>query len=126
MTKQSLKTDGAPAAIGPYSQGVKVGNLIFTSGQIPLVPVTMELINESVEKSTARCLDNIKAVLEAGGASMDNVVKCVVFLTDMNDFPAMNNVYDSYFGEAPPARSCVQVVGLPKGACVEIEAIAAV
>ena len=126
MVKRAIKTNGAPAAIGPYSQGIKASNLIFTSGQTPLVPGTMELIDGSVEEATARCLDNIMAVLEAGGASMDDVVKCVVFLTDMNDFAAMNGVYASYFGETAPARSCVQVAGLPKGARVEIEAIAAV
>ena len=90
------------------------------------MPETMELITESVEKAAARCLDSIKAVLEAGGASMSDVVKCTIFLTDMNDFAAVNGIYATYFGEVPPARSCVQVAGLPKGACVEIEAIAAV
>jgi len=126
MNKYSIATDGAPAAIGPYSQGVKTSNLIFTSGQLPVVPDTGELLDDDIEKATAQCLENVKAVLEAGGADMANVVKCVIFLTDLNDFAAVNGVYASYFGECPPARSCVQVAGLPKGARIEIEAIAAV
>jgi len=126
MSKQPIQTDSAPAAIGPYSQGIKTGNLIFTSGQMPLVPETMELIDESIEKATMRCLDNIKAILEASGAGMSDVVKCVVFLTNMSDFAVMNGVYASYFDETPPARSCVQVAGLPRGARIEIEAIAVV
>ncbi|MCL2699596.1 MAG: RidA family protein [Defluviitaleaceae bacterium] len=128
MNKQAIKTDKAPAAVGPYSQGIKAacGSMIFVSGQLPTPPEKMELVHDDIEKATAHCLDNIKGILEAGGATMENIVKCVVFLTDMNDFAAVNGVYASYFTETPPARSCIAVTGLPKGARIEIEAIAVV
>ncbi|WP_163194347.1 RidA family protein [Clostridium thermarum] len=125
MMKEVISTNGAPAAIGPYSQGIKAGNLVYTSGQIPLDPQTGELISD-IKKATERSLENVKAILEAAGTSMDKVIKTAVFLKDMNDFAAMNEVYGSYFKENPPARSCVQVARLPKDAVVEIEAIAVI
>lgn len=123
MNKQTVSTQNAPAAIGPYSQGVKVGNLIFTSGQLPMNPQSGELVAD-IEGATKQSLDNVKAILESAGASMDKVVKTVVFLRDMNDFVAMNAVYATYFPTNPPARSAVQVARLPKDAILEIEAIA--
>jgi len=123
LIKQTLNTQNAPAAIGPYSQGVKVGNLIFTSGQLPINTETGELVTD-IEGATKQSLDNVKAILESSGSSMDKVVKTVVFLKDMNDFVAMNTVYATYFQNNPPARSAVQVARLPKDAIVEIEAIA--
>lgn len=123
MSKQILNTQNAPAAIGPYSQGVKVGNLIFTSGQLPLNPQNGELIAD-IEGATKQSLDNVKAIIESSGSSMENVVKTVVFLRDMNDFAAMNAIYATYFPTNPPARSAVQVARLPKDAIIEIEAIA--
>lgn len=123
MNKQTISTTNAPAAIGPYSQGVKIGNLIFTSGQLPLNPQSGELVAD-IEGATKQSLDNVKAILESSGSSMDKVIKTVVFLKDMNDFAAMNTVYATYFPSNPPARSAVQVARLPKDAIVEIEAIA--
>lgn len=123
MNKQTLNTQNAPAAIGPYSQGVKVGNLIFTSGQLPINTQSGELVAD-IEGATKQSLDNVKAILESSGSSLDDVVKTVVFLKDMNDFAAMNAVYATYFPNNPPARSAVQVARLPKDAIVEIEAIA--
>ncbi|MCO1602381.1 MULTISPECIES: RidA family protein [Desulfosporosinus] len=123
MNKQTLNTQNAPAAIGPYSQGVKVGNLIFTSGQLPINTQSGELVAD-IEGATKQSLDNVKAILESSGSSMDKIVKTVVFLRDMNDFAAMNTVYATYFPTNPPARSAVQVARLPKDAIVEIEAIA--
>ena len=123
MNQQTISTQNAPAAIGPYSQGVKVGNLIFTSGQLPMNPQSGELVAD-IEGATKQSLDNIKAILEFAGTSMDKIVKTVVFLRDMNDFAAMNVVYATYFPSNPPARSAVQVARLPKDAVVEIEAIA--
>lgn len=123
MAKQTLNTQNAPAAIGPYSQAVKVGNLIFTSGQLPINTQSGELIAD-IEGATKQSLDNVKAILESSGASMDTIVKTVVFLRDMKDFAAMNTVYATYFPSNPPARSAFQVAQLPKDAIVEIEAIA--
>jgi len=123
MNKQTVSTQNAPAAIGPYSQGVKVGNLIFTSGQLPMNPQSGELV-ANIEGATKQSLDNVKAILESAGSSMDKIVKTVVFLKDMNDFVAMNAVYATYFPSNPPARSAAQVARLPKDAVVEIEAIA--
>jgi 2-iminobutanoate/2-iminopropanoate deaminase len=124
---QPIKTDKAPAAIGPYSQGVEVqgvNKLLFTSGQIPLDPKTGQLVEGDIKAQTKQVLENLKAVLEAAGSSMKKVVKCTVFLADMADFAAMNEVYGEYFQQAPPARSAFQVAKLPKDAKVEIEAIA--
>jgi len=123
MNKQTLNTQNAPAAIGPYSQAVKVGNLIFTSGQLPINTQSGEWVAD-IEGATKQSLDNVKAILESSGSSMDKVVKTVVFLRDMNDFAAMNTVYATYFPNNPPARSAVQAARLPKDAIVEIEAIA--
>ena len=123
--KKIISTKKAPGAIGPYSQAVKIGNMIYTSGQIPLNPETSELV-EDIKKATRQCLENLKAILESEGADMSNIIKTTVFLKDMNDFTDMNGVYAEYFQEDPPARSTVQVAALPKGAVVEIEAIAAV
>ena len=117
------KTDKAPAAIGPYSQAVAFGDLLFTSGQIPLNPSTGELVTE-IKAATKQSLENIKAILEAAGTSLENVVKTVVYIKNMNDFGDVNEVYGEYFKENAPARSCVEVARLPKDALVEIEAIA--
>src|SRR5690606_40864667 len=123
---KNVHTDGAPAAIGPYSQAIVAGNLVFTAGQIPLDPKTMQMGEGDVAAQTERVLENIKAVLEAAGASLSSVVKTTVFLKDMNDFSAMNEVYARYFGDHRPARSTVEVARLPRDARVEIEAIAVV
>jgi len=122
--KKAIATPNAPAALGPYSQAIELGDLIFTSGQIPLDPATGEM-PESIEDCTRQSLENIKAILECAGSDMSKVIKTVVFLADMDDFAAMNGVYAQYFTEgALPARSAVQVAKLPKGALVEIEAVA--
>lgn len=118
-----VETSKAPAAIGPYSQGMVVGNLIFTSGQIPLNPETGVLEGENITEQTHRVCKNLQAVLEAAGGSLQSAVKTVCFLSDMADFAAFNEVYAQYFTEKP-ARSCVAVKDLPKGALVEVEAIA--
>ena len=123
MSKSIVFTEKAPAAIGPYSQGNKIGQLIFTSGQLPLNPETGELYDE-IKRATKQSLENIKAIIEAGGSSLDKVVKVVIFLKDMEDFVQVNEVYSEYFKENSPARSCVQVGKLPKDALIEIEAIA--
>lgn len=122
--KQIVFTDQAPAAIGPYSQGVLTGKLVFVSGQTPLDPATGALVGENAAEQAERCLQNLKAVLEKSGASMDSVVKTTVFLVDMADFASMNEVYARWFSGDYPARSCVAVRALPKGARVEIEAVA--
>ena len=124
MKKEIISTKNAPAAVGPYEQGIKAGSLVFTAGQIPLRPDTNELISGSIEKETEQVLKNIKAVLEAGGSSMDNVIKTTVYLKDMSDFSKMNEVYQSFFSNSKPARSCVEVSKLPKDARVEIDAVA--
>jgi 2-iminobutanoate/2-iminopropanoate deaminase len=125
MKKEIIHTSDAPAPVGPYSQAVKTGNTLYCSGQIPLHPSTGS-IPDGIEAQTRQVLENLKAVLTAGGADFGNVVKTTVFLKDMNDFPAMNAIYAEAFTEAPPARSTVQVVRLPKDVLVEIEAIASV
>ena len=123
MTKEVINTNNAPEAIGPYSQGVIVGDFVYTSGQIPLNPVTGELVTD-IKLATKQSMENIKAILEEAGTSLNNVVKTSIFLKDLNDFEAVNEVYGTYFIENKPARSCVQVAKLPKGAPIEIEAIA--
>ena len=120
MAKEIIKTNKAPGAIGPYSQGIKIGD---TSGQIPLNPET-GVMAVSIEEQTAQSLENVKAILEAAGTSMDKVIKTTVFLSDMNDFVRMNEVYATYFTENQPARSAVEVAKLPKDAKIEIEVIA--
>lgn len=124
MSKKVIATEKAPGAIGPYSQAMRIGNMIFTSGQIPLNPATGEMVTE-IAAATKQSLENVKAILEAEGATMDNVIKTTVFLSDMNNFVAMNEVYATYFPQNPPARSAVEVARLPKDAIVEIEVIAA-
>ena len=124
MAKSVVSTDRAPAAIGPYSQAIAAGDLLFLSGQVPLDPKTGELVSSTIEEETRRVLDNIGAVLEAGGSSFEAVVKTTIFLTDLGDFSKVNGVYAEYFPSSPPARATVQVAALPKGARVEIEAIA--
>lgn len=121
---KTLHTDKAPAAVGPYSQATEVNGFIFTSGQIPLIPETGELVSDDIKKATARSLDNIKAILEEAGSGMDKVLKVNIFLDDVNDFAAVNEVYAKYFTENKPARSCVEVANLPKNGLLEIEAIA--
>ena len=121
--KKAISTDKAPGAIGPYSQGITAGNLIITSGQLPLDPATGSF-PEGIKEQTKQSLTNCKAVLEAGGASMSDVVKTTVFLKDMNDFGDMNEIYATFFTGECPARSAVQVARLPKDALVEIECIA--
>jgi 2-iminobutanoate/2-iminopropanoate deaminase len=123
--KQIVRTSNAPAAIGPYSQAVKAGGLVFASGQIPIDPQTGEYVPGGIAEQTEQVLRNLKAVLKAAGSSLDQVVKTTVFLADMNDFAAMNEVYGRYFSEdAPPARATVQAARLPRDARVEIEVIA--
>jgi 2-iminobutanoate/2-iminopropanoate deaminase len=126
MSRTIISTDGAPAAIGPYSQGVRVGNLIFTAGQIPLDPATQQVVSSGITEQTTQVLENLKAILEEGGSSLSRVVKATVYLKDLNDFAAMNAVYSAYLetdGEAP-ARTAVEVSRLPKNVLVEIELIA--
>lgn len=119
-----IRTTAAPAAIGPYSQAIVEGRLLFTSGQIPIDPATGELRNSDIATAARQVLTNLGAVLVAGGADLSTVVKTTVFLKDMRDFQAFNAVYGEFFKEPFPARSCVQVAGLPKDSLVEIEAIA--
>jgi 2-iminobutanoate/2-iminopropanoate deaminase len=124
--RQSVSTDSAPAAIGPYSQAMRVGDLLFCSGQIPLEPSTGELVKVDIEGQARRCLENLAAVAEAAGGSLANAVRCTVYLTDMNDFARVNEVYGEFFGDDdPPARVAVAAAALPKGADVEIDAIVA-
>ena len=122
--KKEVKTPDAPAAIGPYSQAVSASGFVFVSGQLPIDPVTGGFPEGGIENQTRQALRNVKAVLEAAGSSMENVVKTTVFLKDMNDFPAMNRAYEEFFSGVCPARSTVQAAALPKGALIEIEAIA--
>ncbi|HKS42077.1 MAG TPA: RidA family protein [Blastocatellia bacterium] len=122
--KDRVQTDNAPKAIGPYSQAIKANGLVFASGQIPLDPQTMQIIEGGVREQTERVMNNLKAVLEAAGSSFDRVVKTTVFLADLNDFADMNEVYGRFFGDAPPARSTVEVARLPRDVRVEIDAIA--
>jgi len=124
MKKETIRTPNAPEPVGPYSQAVKAGGTLYCSGQIPLNPAT-GAIPDGIEAQTRQVLENLKAVLMAGGADFPNVVKTTVFLKDMNDFPAMNAIYAESFTGAPPARSTVQVARLPKDVLVEIDAIVA-
>lgn len=124
MAKSIIATSRAPAAVGPYSQAVRTGDLLFTAGQVALDPQSGKLIEGDIAAQTHQALRNLAAVLEEAGCSFDQVVKTTVFLADMDDFSSMNEVYGQYFGESPPARSTVQVARLPLGARVEIEAVA--
>ncbi len=126
MTRLIVTTEGAPAAIGPYAQGVRVGNLIFTAGQIPLDPVTQQVVVGGIAEQTRRVLENLKAILEEAGSSLDRVVKATVFLKDIGDFSAMNVVYADYLesDDGAPARTTVEVSRRPRNALVEIELVA--
>jgi 2-iminobutanoate/2-iminopropanoate deaminase len=124
MTREVVATENAPAAVGPYSQGIISGNLIFTAGQAALDPQTGKLVEGGIHAETHQVFKNLIAVLEEAGSSLEHVVKVSVFLMDMNDFAAMNEVYAQYFGDNPPARTTVQAAGLPVGAQVEIDMIA--
>jgi len=124
--RQRIQTENAPAAIGPYSQAIKAGGLVFASGQIPIDPETGEFVAGGIAEQTERVLKNLAAVLEAAGSGLDQVVKTTVFLADMKEFSGMNEVYATFFSEPPPARATVAAAGLPRGARVEIEAVALV
>lgn len=126
MTRQIIATDKAPAAVGPYSQAVCRNGLIYSAGQIGLDPTTGKLVEGGIEAQTRQALSNLQAILEAAGASLDDVLKTTVFLQDIGAFSSMNQVYATFFSGAPPARSAVQVAALPLGALVEIEAVAVV
>lgn len=123
--KKIISTTSAPAAIGPYSQAVQVGNLVFLSGQIPLDPQSMEVVNGCIEAQAIRVLDNMKAVATAAGGQLQDIVKLTIFLTDLDDFTVVNETMKGYFSEPYPARSTVQVSALPRGVSIEIEAILA-
>lgn len=124
MAKQAILSSDAPAPVGPYSQAVRVGNWVFVSGQIPINPATGELVAGGIATQTKQVLQNLQAVLNAAGLGLDHVVKVTIYLTDLNMFEEMNQVYSTYFQPPYPARATVQVGGLPKGAQIEIEAVA--
>jgi 2-iminobutanoate/2-iminopropanoate deaminase len=124
MAGETISTENAPGAIGPYSQAVKLGNLLFTAGQIPLDPATGQIVEGDIQAQTERVMQNVVAILEAAGTSIDNVVKTTCFLTDLGNFAAFNEVYARYMGSNRPARSTVQVAALPAGALVEVESVA--
>ena len=126
MERESITTEKAPAAVGPYSQGVRVGDLIYTAGQLGMVPGTRDFAGPDIESQTRQALENLKAVLEAGGSCLNHVIKTTVFLADMGEFALMNGVYAQFFAQEPPARSAVQAAALPLGGRVEIEAVALV
>jgi 2-iminobutanoate/2-iminopropanoate deaminase len=122
--KDRVQTDSAPEALGPYSQAIKAGGFVFASGQTPLDPSTMQVVEGGIREQTERVMNNLKAVLEAAGTSLDRVVKTTVYLADLNEFTAMNETYGRFFTETPPARSTVQVARLPRDARVAIDVIA--
>lgn len=126
--KKSIQTKNAPTAVGPYSQAIEVmtGTMLFCSGQIPLDPKTQELVGDSAAEQCRQVMENLVAVLTAAGANMSHVVKTTLYLNDMNDFPVVNEVYAGYFDSVPPARACLQAAQLPKGAKIEIDAIAVI
>jgi 2-iminobutanoate/2-iminopropanoate deaminase len=129
MSKEAIATAKAPAAIGPYSQGVRTGNLVFTAGQVALDPATQDVVTGGIAEQTTQVFENLKAILEAAGTSLDHAVKATVFLKDFNDFAEMNKVYGSYLagkGKTPPARTTVEVSRLPKDVLVEIDLVAEV
>jgi len=126
MSRKIVATAGAPAAIGPYSQGVIANGFLFTAGQIPLDPATMDLVPGGITEQTVRVMENLKAVLAEAGSDFGKVVKSTCFLVDLGDFAAFNEVYGRYFGDNPPGRSTVQVAKLPKGSLVEVEVVALV
>ncbi len=124
MQKQTIQTDQAPAAIGPYEQAIDVGGFLFTSGQIALDPATGNFLEGTIEEETELVIKNLEAILIAGGRTLQDVVKTTVYLTDLGHFGRVNQVYGKFFGESKPARACVQVAALPKGAKIEMDAIA--
>ena len=124
MQKKIVAAPKAPAAIGPYSQAIRIGDFLYTSGQISLDPETMKMITGDIEVETEKVLKNIETILKADGLDLNNIIKTTVYLTDLSEFTRMNQVYDKFFSETKPARACVQVAALPKGAKVEIDAIA--
>ncbi|WP_409228243.1 Rid family detoxifying hydrolase [Gudongella sp. SC589] len=124
MNINTLATEKAPAAVGPYSQGIRVGDFVYTSGQLPIDPETGQLVQEDIQAATRLALNNVKAVLEQGGASLETVVKVTVFVKDMDNFGAINEVYAEFFTDHKPARSLVEVARLPKDGVIEIEAVA--
>ncbi len=124
LNKTVITTSAAPAAIGPYSQGIKAGDFVFFSGQIPLDPATGELVNRSIENQTKRVLQNMQAALEGADLNFSHVVKTTIYLTDLDDFACVNEIYGSFFPQPAPARACVQVAALPKGCNIEIEWVA--
>ena len=126
MKREAIRTDAAPTAIGPYEQAIRINGFVFTAGQIPIDPKTGNLVEGGIAAQTRQVLDNLKAVLEAAGSSMDRVVKATVFLKNMSDFAAMNEVYAEYLGSSKPARSTVAIAELPRGALIEIDLIAVV
>ena len=124
MEKSVISTKNAPAAIGPYSQAIKAGNLVFISGQIPIIPATGEILRGDIKLQTKQVLENLKNILDAAGSCIDNVVKTTVFMKDLHDYTAINDVYKEFFTDKPPARAAVQAARLPRDVGVEIEAIA--
>jgi 2-iminobutanoate/2-iminopropanoate deaminase len=124
MIRETVSTDKAPKAIGPYEQAIKVGEFVYTAGQIPIDPRTGNFVEGGIEEQTRQVLENLKAVLEAAGSSLDQVIKATVYLKNMADFAALNEVYGAYLGKAKPARSTVAVADLPRGALVEIDCVA--
>lgn len=126
MKKDVISTTKAPAAIGPYSQAIKTGNFLFASGQIPINPSSNKIIEGSIEEQTKQVMENIKGILESVGASMEDIVKTTLFITDIEEFSRINEIYSNYFKTFPPARSCVEVSALPKNAKIEIEFVATI
>ena len=124
MKKKIIATPKAPAAIGPYSQAIRIGDFLYTSGQISLDPETMEMITGDIEVETEKVLKNIEAILKEDGLNLNNIIKTTVYLTDLSEFARMNQVYENFFIDTKPARACVQVAALPKGAKVEIDVVA--
>ena len=124
MIKRIIQTEQAPAAIGPYSQAIRIGDFLYTSGQIALDPESGIFLSGEIEEETEQTLKNISAILQAGGVNFENVIKTTVYMSDLNDFTRMNQIYEKYFSTNKPARACVQVAALPKGAKIEIDAIA--
>lgn len=123
MSREIISTTAAPQAIGPYSQAVKVGNTVYLSGQIPLIPETMQMVTESMEAQIRRVFDNLSAVASAAGGSLNDIVKLNIFMTDLTHFPLVNDIMESYFAKPYPARAAIGVASLPKGADVEMDAI---
>lgn len=124
MAKRVIHTEKAPAALGPYSQAIEVNGTLYVSGQIPFIPETMTCVSDDVQEQTKQSLENLKAIVEEAGYTLNDVVKCGVFIKDMNDFPLINEIYAQYFSDNKPARACVEVARLPKDVKVEIECIA--